>query len=123
MKNKITAISTIFASLLISSSVFAAPEKNATEDDTVWLSVSNSWTSRVHLKEGKFGWNNADIHPNNSVELKMYSGQIYNLHLTYFHNGLWEDIPGCPTGSFHSTLRISIHRSIWDPNTPTCNMF
>lgn len=122
MKNKILFLAASLAILCNATmSVNAAPQKNEnTLKAATYLTIYNNWNKPVHVKEGRISKTDEDLYPNRAISMAMSSGFVTNLSISYKKDGQWQEIPGCPAGSFYRSVRVFVTFSDWDPNTPIC---
>ena len=113
-----------FISVLLVFTCCIAEANTQKKSDKVWLSVVNSWKNTIYVTEGAVIRIPYEIKPNNNINLIMLFGDIVNLEVKYVDQyGSKQYIPGCPTGTYYSTVRISVSPSPWDPKTPYCQVF
>lgn len=107
----------IFTLLFLSSTLYAA---ESLDHANLFLTVSNAWSGLIKLKEGWIYKKEREIYPNGSITWQMMTSSIDNLEIKYFKNGFWQYIPGCPSGTFRTSLTIIVGPSTWDSGTPVC---
>ena len=116
------------ALIVLSSSIFASPDttppKSFNPATTVWLNVTNTWTQNIYVTEGLLLRTTDTVRPSDFLKKVMIGAdEIDDLRITYDDHGIKRLIPGCPAGTSYKSLNITVLRSNWDANTPTCNPF
>ena len=123
MKAKSIAIVTGLASLFMACASTAATTVSAAKpSDTIFLSIANQWTKNILVHEGWIYKKNEMVMPAGNLDWKMHTGEIWDLKVSYFSNGMWVPIAGCPSGSYHSSLKVTVTRSPSDANKPVCTV-
>lgn len=103
---------------LLSTITYASSDQHIKRN--LFLTVSNSWIYPIKIKEGWLWKKERDVFANDSVTWTMLTSSIDNLEIKYYTTAGWLNVPGCPTGTFKTSLTIVVIPSSWDPRVPTC---
>lgn len=123
MKNKMTAIIASIGLMFAADQVLASPSVTLpSSKGQTHLIVINTWgQGAINVKEGTFLSKESTLSPGQNLDWTMFSGVINGLGIRYW-NGGWQQIPGCPNGTYTNDLRVYVAAAPWDPNTPICHI-
>lgn len=96
---------------------------SAVGNQSQFLRVVNNWFEPVQVHEGWVLRKTDYVPAGRTIEWTMYSGGISDLLISYFRDGRWQPILGCPYGSYSYGMTVNIFPAPFDASTPVCQQY